>query len=85
MSTFAMSSNGSDLLRQQFQQLQEQHKKKLLLRKQKFSTQATQSTELTADQKPEHLHERNGHSLVEDVDNLQLQVWLHLADIVIFH
>ena len=71
----SIESNGSDSLRQQFQRLQEQHKKKLLLRKQRLSTQ----TELTAEQKPEYLNERNSQDLIEDVDNLQLEVRLLLA------
>ena len=66
--------NGSDSLRQQFQLLQEQHKKKLLLRKQKLSTQ----TEVTADQKSEYMNSVNGHgsTIIEDADNLELQVHL---------
>jgi hypothetical protein len=77
ISTFAMNidSNGSDSLRQQFQLLQEQHKKKLLLRKQKLSTQ----TEVTAEQKPEYLNGGNSHGSIEDLDNLELQVRLQPA------
>lgn len=56
-------ANGSDSLRQQFQLLQEQHKKKLSLRKQKLSTQ----TDFKPEQKPES-------TTIEDVDNLDLQV-----------
>jgi hypothetical protein len=68
-----IDSNGSDSLRQQFQLLQEQHKKKLLLRKQRLSTQA----ELTAEQKPEFLNGGNNQGAIEDADNLELQVRLH--------
>ena len=68
-----IDSNGSDSLRQQFQLLQEQHKKKLLLRKQRLSTQA----EVTAEQKPEFLNEGNNQGAIEDADNLELQVRLH--------
>ncbi|CAB3987254.1 Hypothetical predicted protein [Paramuricea clavata] len=63
-------SNGSDSLRQQFQLLQEQHKKKLLLRKQKLSTR----TEVTEEQKPEYLNGGNSHGSIEDLDNLELQL-----------
>ena len=68
-------SNGSDSLRQQFQLLQEQHKKKLLLRKQRLSSQ----TELTPEQKPEYSNERSTHDSIEDVDDLQLEVRLLLV------
>ncbi|XP_028399213.1 coiled-coil domain-containing protein 13-like [Dendronephthya gigantea] len=73
-----IDSNGSDSLRQQFQLLQEQHKKKLLLRKQKLSTQ----TEVTADQKPEYMNSVNGHgsTIIEDVDNLELQLNSNLSE-----
>ncbi|CAB3987255.1 Hypothetical predicted protein [Paramuricea clavata] len=65
-----IDSNGSDSLRQQFQLLQEQHKKKLLLRKQKLSTR----TEVTEEQKPEYLNGGNSHGSIEDLDNLELQL-----------
>ena len=71
-----IDSNGSDSLRQQFQLLQEQHKKKLLLRKQRLSTQ----TEVTAEQKLEYLNGGKSESAIEDADNLELQLNSDLND-----
>ena len=71
-----IDSNGSDSLRQQFHLLQEQHKKKLLLRKQRLSTQ----TEVTAEQKPDYLNRGNSQSATEEADNLELQVRARASD-----
>ena len=64
--------DATDSLRQQFQQLQEQHQKKLLLRKQRLSSTVTRRSEVS--ESKDSLGNGYGSFGDEIEDNLELKV-----------